>query len=165
MENEEKCLTCTKREVTLSDYPNWCRCNLDVLRDCVNRLNNSDAGIDFGMHFGNPDFVLEGDPNPAKENILFCKEDKKYVYLEVLTMGDENTPKEHIPIVRMCKPCMALMGEYFWSEYLPKEFWEGYEQNVLHTLKRLVDDPSVESDADLIKYAREIVHGDMLIDW
>lgn len=23
----------------------------------------------------------------------------------------------------------------------------------------------MESDADLIKYAREIVHGDMLIDW
>lgn len=36
---------------------------------------------------------------------------------------------------------------------------------MLHTLKRLVDDPSVESDADLIKYARGIVHGDMLIDW
>ena len=117
------------------------------------------------MHFGNPDFVLEGDPNPAKKNILFFKADKKYVYLEVVTMEDGSVPKEHIPIVRMCKPCMALMGEYFWSEYLPKEFWEGYEQNVLHTLKRLVDDPSVESDADLIKYAREIVHGDMLIDW
>lgn len=117
------------------------------------------------MHFGDPDFVLEGDPNPAKENILFFKADKKYVYLEVLTMGDENAPKEHIPIVRMCKPCVAFMGEYFWNKYLPKEFWEGYEQAVLHTLKRLVDDPSVESDADLIKYAREIVHGDMLIDW
>ena len=100
-----------------------------------------------------------------KENILFFKADKKYVYLEFLTMGDENAPKEHIPIVRMCKPCVAFMGEYFWSKYLPKEFWEGYEQAVLHTLKRLVDDPSVESDADLIKYAREIVHGDMLIDW
>lgn len=111
------------------------------------------------MHFGNPDFVLEGDPNPAKENILFCKEDKKYVYLEVLTMGDENTPKEHIPIVRMCKPCMALMGEYFWSEYLPKEFWEGYEQNVLHTLKRLVDDPSVESDADLSDILPRLMRG------
>lgn len=31
--------------------------------------------------------------------------------------------------------------------------------------KSNMDDPSVESDADLIKYAREIVHGDMLIDW
>lgn len=38
------------------------------------------------MHFGNPDFVLEGDPNPAKKNILFFKADKKYVYLEVVTM-------------------------------------------------------------------------------
>lgn len=80
-------------------------------------------------------------------------------------MGDGNAPKEHIPIVRMCKPCMAFMGEYFWGKYLPKEFWKGYEQNVLHTLKGLVADPNVESDADLIKYAREIVHGDMLIDW
>ena len=33
------------------------------------------------MHFGDPDFVLEGDPNPAKENILFFKADKKYVYV------------------------------------------------------------------------------------
>ena len=56
-----------------------------------------------------------------KENILFFKADKKYVYLEFLTMGDENAPKEHIPIVRMCKPCVAFMGEYFWSKYLPKE--------------------------------------------
>lgn len=166
MENEEKeCPACARCEVSLSDYPNWCRCNSSALRDCVNRLNNYDAGIVFGMHFGDPDFVLEGDPNPAKENILFFKADRKYVYLEFLTMGDENAPKEHIPIVRMCKPCVAFMGEYFWSKYLPKEFWEGYEQAVLHTLKRLVDDPSVESDADLIKYAREIVHGDMLIDW
>lgn len=101
-----------------------------------------------------------------KENILFFKADKKYVYLEFLTMGDENAPKEHIPIVRMCKPCVAFMGEYFWSKYLPKERVLGRirASGVTH-LKRLVDDPSVESDADLIKYAREIVHGDMLIDW
>lgn len=63
------------------------------------------------------------------------------------------------------KSTLVQQSQYFWSKYLPKEFWEGYEQEVLHTLKRLVDDPSVESDADLIKYAREIVHGDMLIDW
>ena len=74
MENEEKeCPACARCEVSLSDYPNWCRCNSSALRDCVNRLNNYDAGIVFGMHFGDPDFVLEGDPNPAKENILFFK--------------------------------------------------------------------------------------------
>lgn len=85
MENEEKeCPACARCEVSLSDYPDWHRCNSSALRDCVNRLNNYDAGIVFGMHFGDPDFVLEGDPNPAKENILFFKADKKYVYLEVL---------------------------------------------------------------------------------
>ena len=87
MENGEKeCPSCARREVSLSDYPDWSQCNSSALRDCVNRLNNYDAGIVFGMHFGDPDFVLEGDPNPAKENILFFKADKKYVYLEVLTL-------------------------------------------------------------------------------
>lgn len=163
MENEEKeCPTCARHNVTLSDYPDWKKY---FLGDCINRLDNEDAGIYFGLHLGDPTFVLEDDPNPAKGSVLFFKENKKYVYLAVVSMGDDEIPKEHIPIVRICKPCMGFIGEQCWDKYLPKEFWKGYEQAVLRTLKRMLDDPDIKTDDDLKKYAREIVHSDMSIDW
>lgn len=60
---------------------------------------------------------------------------------------------------------MGFIGEQCWDKYLPKEFWKGYEQAVLRTLKRMLDDPDIKTDDDLKKYAREIVHSDMSIDW
>lgn len=164
----EECRDCA-RYPAMKDYPglgfksptrSW------LGYDCIRRWDN-DLHQERFMHFGDPDFVLRGDSDPQKGSALFFRPSGKYVYLEYMskTMLERGEYREHLPVVRLCKPCAGLMGEYLWSQYFPREYMHGYEQDVLTVLKELAADPNAESDEVLMEYARRIVHGCMACDW